>query len=263
MNGTLIRHVRRNVGSLIRALCHDHQADLRIKDLSTRYDVNQLQRFQAVLERNGFSLSTFSSILDFGCGPGRHIAQLLRVTPKAQIFGCDISNQNIEECRAMYLQAYFIQNRVKPPIAFDDNQFDFIYSYSVFTHLSEHNQREWLGELSRILKPGGVMLHTTHSYECLFRLQFWSPERLDKYKLPDPVEEFTIPEERYHYALENELTPEYGYTIISQGYVIKNWRDYSKSEIVEYVAGAIEAYPEGCQDIVLLRKPEMTPLTSP
>ena len=255
MNRTLYRYVRRKAGLLVHSLRQHHQKDVRIHDLSTRYDVNQLQTFQAVLERNGFSLSRFSSILDFGCGYGRHIAQLVKIIPKAHIFGCDISQEYIEQCRDKYPQVHYVLNPVKPPIDFDNEQFDFIYSYSVFTHFSEDNHRAWLGELSRILKPGGVMLHTTHSYECLFRLQFWSPESLEKYKLPESIEKFTIPEKRYHYVPYSELTPEFGCPIISQGYVMSHWPEYSRSGIVDYVAGAIEAYNEGCQDIILMRKP--------
>jgi len=40
--------------------------------------------------------------------------------------------------------------------------FDFIYAFSVFTHLSESGQVAWLAELSRILRPGGYLLMTTH-----------------------------------------------------------------------------------------------------
>lgn len=58
----------------MRFIRHDLQKNQHIRELSTRYDINQLQKFQAVLERNGFSLSTFSSIRDFGCGSGRHNA---------------------------------------------------------------------------------------------------------------------------------------------------------------------------------------------
>ena len=247
-------NTRKKLASLLNAVrVRIHSAE--IKDLSASYDLNQLQKFQAILERNGFLLSQFSSILDFGCRSGRHSAQLLKVLPNAQIYGCDISKEHIEQCRKKYPRGRFVQNNVKPPIDFADSQFDFIYSYSVFTHLTEHNHRQWLRELSRILKPGGVMLHTTHSYECLFRLQFWTPESLNKYKLPKPVAEFTVPEVQYRYALDREATPEYGNSIISQGYVIKHWPVYSQSRIVEYVVGAIEAYPEGCQDVVLMRKP--------
>lgn len=244
---------RRKLASLVDAV-GGRRPSVGIKDLAARYDLNQLQRFEAVLQSRGFSLRQFTSMLDFGCGPGRHITHLLRVLPQAQIFGCDISRRNIDRCRKAYPMAHFFQNTVGPPVEFDNNQFDFIYSYSVFTHLTEENHKKWLRELARILKPGGVMLHTTHSYECLCRLQFWSPERLDKYKVREPIEALTMPEERYHYAPESELTPEYGYTIISQEYVMNNWPKYSGAKILRYVPGAIEAYPEGCQDIVLMEK---------
>ena len=46
-----------------------------------------------------------------------------------------------------------------------------------------------------------------------------NPEAPNKYKLPKPVEGFTVPEVQYHYVLVREVTPEYGHSIISQGYI--------------------------------------------
>jgi SAM-dependent methyltransferase len=40
--------------------------------------------------------------------------------------------------------------------------FDFIYSISVFTHLTEYNQWFWMNELFRVLRPGGHLLFTVH-----------------------------------------------------------------------------------------------------
>src|SRR6185503_21358796 len=38
--------------------------------------------------------------------------------------------------------------------------FDVVYAYSVFTHLPEDVQTHWLAEISRVLKPGGVLVAT-------------------------------------------------------------------------------------------------------
>ena len=43
----------------------------------------------------------------------------------------------------------------------EDETFDLIYAYAVFSHLSEASHLAWLEEFERILKPGGVFVATT------------------------------------------------------------------------------------------------------
>ena len=231
-----------------------HAGSARIPDLERRYDLNQLQRFEAVLNRHGRSLRACASVFEFGCGEGRLTQYLFTVAPGASIWGCDVRPEAIAACRRRCPSGRFIVNQPAPPLPVADAQCDLIYSYSVFTHLSEPNHHAWLKELARILKPGGVMLHTVHSYEYLRRAALFSPESLKKYSLPEPVEEFIQSGRGYFYVVEDPSMPEYGHTIICKEYVLERWPQYSGLELVEYAEGAIEAYPEGCQDLVLMRK---------
>ena len=162
--------------------------------------------------------------------------------------------EGIQDCRRKFPRGVFITNEPTPPLGFEDEQFDLIYSYSVFTHLAEPNHAAWLKELGRLLRPGGVMLHTTHSYEYLKRAAVFSRESIEKYRLPEPVEAFIQLPDRYHYVMDNPETPEYGSTIISKEYVMTKWPHYSGLRLCEYAEGSIESYPEGCHDIVLLVK---------
>ena len=50
------------------------------------------------------------------------------------------------------------------------SSFDFIYSFSVFTHLNEQAARQCLTTLSNYLDPGGVIVITIRPYE------FWAQE---------------------------------------------------------------------------------------
>lgn len=47
-----------------------------------------------------------------------------------------------------------------PPLPYDDRFFDLVYVISVFTHLDEDAQYQWLTELRRITKPDGIVLAT-------------------------------------------------------------------------------------------------------
>jgi len=59
---------------------------------------------------------------------------------------------------------------LEPPTEFPDDTFDFIYGISVLTHLPEMLQFAWMNELSRVLKPGGLLYITTHGEYYMRRL---------------------------------------------------------------------------------------------
>ena len=100
----------------------------------------------------------------------------------------------------------------------------------------------------------GVMVHTTHSYEHLKRASAFSPEALVKYKLEGSVEEFIRSDPEYYYLVHKPRTPDYGLAIISKEYASTRWPEYTGLTLMDYAEGAIESYPEGCQDIVMLAK---------
>lgn len=226
-----------------------------VSDLERRYNLNQLQRVEAVLNRHGWSFKRFSAILEFGCGDGRLIQHLVELAPAGSVVGCDVRTDAIDACRRRCPRGRFVVNRAAPPLDVEDAAFDLIYSYSVFTHLSEPNHRAWLRELARTLQPGGVMCHTVHSYEYLRRTASFSPGSLEKYRLAESVEAFIRAGRDYVYVVEHPAAPEYGHTIIRKEYLLETWPRESGLALVDYVEGAIEAYPEGCQDLVLMRKP--------
>lgn len=102
-------------------------------------------------------------ILDWGCGPARvvrHFPKLL--DSSSRIYGTDYNPGTIEWCRANIEGVDFSINQLHPPTAFTDEQFDFIYGISIFTHLSEANHPLWWNELMRITRKGGLVLLTTH-----------------------------------------------------------------------------------------------------
>lgn len=204
-------------------------------------------------------MKEFSSILDWGCGTGRWIRHLRKVLPEVSIHGCDVLEESVETCRQSIPTCCFSTIPTLPPTNFSDAQFDFIYSYGVFTHLTERAHEAWLEELGRLLAPGGMMLHTIKAYEFLKRANTFSPEAIQKYRLPEPLEEFVRRPARYHFVEVSADTPEYGLTIIDEEYVRSRWPVHSGLRLMDYIEGAIEAYPEGCQDLVVMTKDPAPP----
>lgn len=61
-----------------------------------------------------------------------------------------------------HLPGTYTLNGPEPPTTYPDSLFDVVYAVSVFTHLTVQRQRRWLAEFARIIRPGGLLLLTTH-----------------------------------------------------------------------------------------------------
>jgi len=112
----------------------------------------------------GRDLSSFEHALDFGCGAGRTLAWLRDRGPR--LSGTDLHAGCIDWARARLGFAEFRVNRASPPLDYPDASFDLVFSFSVFTHLDQDDQRAWLAELRRVSRPGAVLVLSTHGPTC-------------------------------------------------------------------------------------------------
>ncbi|MDP8229432.1 MAG: class I SAM-dependent methyltransferase [Candidatus Electryoneaceae bacterium] len=120
------------------------------------------QDIENALARTDRSLKDFNNILDFGCGVGRTIRWLTDKPDDCHLYGCDVDEEAIRWSREHLDFGDFITNPPLPPTEYKDCHFDLIYLISVFTHLDEKFQLQWLEELARITKPGGIVLISVH-----------------------------------------------------------------------------------------------------
>ncbi len=106
---------------------------------------------------------TSGNILDWGCGPGRVIRHVPGVAGESfDYYGTDLNEKSIEWCTANLKGINFKRNGLTAELDYPDDHFSFILGISIFTHLSEKLHYEWMTELKRILKTGGVLFLTTH-----------------------------------------------------------------------------------------------------
>lgn len=113
------------------------------------------------LGRQGREMSSFKTILDFGCGCGRTLVWW-NLAPGTEFHGTDIDGEAIRWCQENFRWGTFSVNRPLPPLRYADDTFDLIYAVSIFTHLNEEFQFRWLEEIRRVTEPGGLVLITLH-----------------------------------------------------------------------------------------------------
>lgn len=103
----------------------------------------------------GFSYQG-KAVLDFGCGPGRTLSAFAAEATAARFAGCDVHAQSIEwAARELSPPFEFFICAETPPLDQPEGSFDLVWAMSVFTHITRY-WAEWLAELHRILRPGGI-----------------------------------------------------------------------------------------------------------
>ena len=188
-----------------------------------------------LLGRNGADLAAAAPILDFGCGCGRVIRRWHDLG--VELHGPDVNPRLVEWCRDSLPFARFAVNGLEPPLGYADGSFGLIYAFSVFTHMPAELEAAWIAELRRVLRPGGLLVVSTHGAAYL--------DRLDE-------------AERSLFLA--------GSTVVRRGAVAgSNWCTtfHPEQAIQERLASGFEVVdfvPEGAkgnpvQDITLLRKP--------
>ncbi|MDY7002586.1 MAG: class I SAM-dependent methyltransferase, partial [Cyanobacteriota bacterium] len=191
---------------------------------------------KAALKKIGKEFSEFDSVLDFGCGCGRVIIWNSLLSNSTSLYGTDIDAEAISWSQENLEFAKFRVNQALPPIEYEDNQFDLVYLISVFTHINEEMQLQWLQELRRITKPEGIVLITTRRPNT----------RKEAYELATKLETdglVFVPS-----VGEKKIFPDwYKTTYQTEDYVRNRWA--SEFEIIDYLPGGIR----GNQDIVILR----------
>jgi SAM-dependent methyltransferase len=107
-----------------------------------------------------------AAMLDFGCGWGRLIRLMLWFSHPDKIFGVDAWERSLQICADHRVPGSLAQcDRVIENLPFENRQFDLIYAYSVFTHLSEEAMMAAQSAIRRRIKPDGLFVITIRPVE--------------------------------------------------------------------------------------------------
>lgn len=129
--------------------------------------------------------AAFESVFDFGCGCGRLARQLIQQQPRPQRYlGIDLHGPLVEWCGqnlAPHAPGFEFRHHDvhypswnpgegKPetaPFPAADASHSLVLAYSVFTHLTQAHAEYYLGEVKRVLAPGGAFFSTWFLFDKL------------------------------------------------------------------------------------------------
>ncbi len=200
--------------------------------------MNAMADFLRAAEGGGLDLKKATAALELGCGGGRLIRHL-RGIEGLKLTGSDVIQENVDWCSQNLSGIDFQRNELQPPLGFArDESYDFIFAYSVFTHVPMEWQRPWIAEFARILKPGGIATVT-----------ILGPEMAEKMMSPAEFTEFQA-------KGEYTMGPEHP-RVSASSRIVGSWDVFMTNErVIETYSPELEvvSHSKGTQSIVTLRK---------
>jgi ubiquinone/menaquinone biosynthesis C-methylase UbiE len=106
-----------------------------------------------------------ASVLDFGCGWGRLIRPLYKFLPPESIYGVDPWDESIQECEKHNIKVNLALSDWVPRSLPFERQFDLIFAFSVFTHLSEKTANIVFQTLRKYVLEDGLLVITIRPKE--------------------------------------------------------------------------------------------------
>lgn len=120
----------------------------------------------------------WSWVLEIGCGIGRLTNPLQAMLPGTHVVGIDINPEFLAiACKAAeamtwtgLMPIYRVAGSVDDVAA--PGSIDAVYSMAVFQHLDNARKRDYIQQIGRALRPGGVTVFQyvrgTHSSRCMY-----------------------------------------------------------------------------------------------
>ena len=200
-------------------------------------------------------------VLDYGCGWGRITRFFLKDVAAGNLWGIDCNEEVIDFCRQSNPWSRFELNDPMPPTDLPSDQFDLVFSYSVFTHLREDVHFAWLAELGRLVKPGGLLIFSVRPRQFISYCATLTAVSGRSHKPHDALVGLFPDAERaladfdggrfvfvpYRYSSYGEWC---GEACISRAYVEREWT--SRFELLDFIQDS----DRFMQNLVVLRAPE-------
>lgn len=159
----------------------------------------------------------------------------MKYTKPDNIYGLEVNEHVLENCRKTYGGCNFLKVDSFPPCDLRDDLLDFIFGYSVFSHLSPDCADAWIGEFARIVRPRGLVMMTTQGRTFVEYCQYirdsgnithpWHNSLVKSFvNVQECLEQYD--NGGFLHAQTGQYGGTYGESLISPGYIKNNWAEY-------------------------------------
>ena len=122
------------------------------------------------IETGFAALPPGSRVLDLGCGTGDSVDQFRAVDPSVGWVGVDVERSPEVKRRVRTDAEFHVFDGERLP--FEDASFDFVYCKQALEHVRRPSVL--LGDVARVLRPGGVLAGSTSQLEAFHSLSTWN-----------------------------------------------------------------------------------------
>ncbi len=223
---------------------HGHAHEVSLHEAHVFY-----REIKAYCAYAGRPIRADTTLLDVGCGWGRMARLFMKDIRPEALFGVEQTDRFLMAARRANPCLTFFHNGLAPAVPLASGSTDVVTSWSYFAHVSEFFADQWMREIHRVLKPGGIAVITTQSRRFLAfcaeqRLRRASGMRLEHPWHEACADSFTDEAranaafDAGHFLHAASAKPplsqaHYGEAIIPRNYVLKVWGHLFR--LVEYM----------------------------
>jgi 2-polyprenyl-3-methyl-5-hydroxy-6-metoxy-1,4-benzoquinol methylase len=163
-------------------------------------------------------------LLDFGCGWGRLLRYFAKDMPDKALFGCDPDENMINLCAELKVPGTIRLSDYRPKSLPFTEKFNFVYAYSVFTHLSEKSHFECLQCIHDGVVDNGILIVTVRPPKFI-KARGGELSKLSDGSINDMITKYNDGKFIFHphnrAPVDGDIT--FGEAIIPTSYIEKNW----------------------------------------
>lgn len=187
-----------------------------------------VEKLVALQQKHGTRPLGDCTVLDYGVGWGRLLRLLQRHVPEELLYGVDAWDVSLELSRSLGVRGKLAKIDSYPQALPFDARFDLIFSFSVFTHLSEKAMRAGLAALRRSITADGLFVATIRPWD------YWNMS-----KAPEAERLVAQHQSRGFAYAPHGGTPVDGDTSISLSFIEREWTGW---RVVASEYGLLDPY---------------------